>query len=369
MKRTRFTPGTLQNGDPVNAPFTARSRNDNFPQFANVDIAPMPAHHRARISGTPAPESLSLEESRRRLEHRLGLNVPYEWWPAAPTLKAIEAAGFRWVQVATPPLEMLADPRHGVRHASALRRSLEVTELCTVVHGPTSLKVGNALHDRAFEGLLEYAQQIGARHVVYHALDHPRRGSDSAAEEKALRRLVVTAEAMRITVCFENLCPVYPGRSSICHDPLSVRDLLRRVDSPAVGMLLDVGHANVVAGYMGVDVLTLVEPVLPSVRLFHVHDNFGARLRGAPESPSVDPLQLDLHLPPGSGSVPWEALGPMLLAHEAPLVMEIHPAHRPSPTTLHDLAMSLLGGREATPTEAQARRSVSSSLRRRAAVS
>jgi hypothetical protein len=43
-------------------------------------------------------------------------------------------------------------------------------------------------------------------------------------------------------------------------------------------------------------------------------------------------------------------LRPMLLQHEAPLMMEIHPAHRPSPTTLHDLATSLLGGREAAPT-------------------
>jgi hypothetical protein len=78
-------------------------------------------------------------------------------------------------------------------------------------------------------------------------------------------------------------------------------------------------------------------------------------LRGAGDSPSVDPLQLDLHLPPGAGTVPWEALGPMLLDHEAPLVMEIHPAHRPSPTTLHDLAMSLFGGREAAPVAAARR--------------
>jgi hypothetical protein len=60
----------------------------------------------------------------------------------------------------------------------------------------------------------------------------------------------------------------------------------------------------------------------------------------------VDLLQLDLHLPPGSGSVPWTRLRSMLLVHDAPLVMEIHPAHRPSPTTLRDLATSLLGGRE-----------------------
>ena len=32
-------------------------------------------------------------------KERLGLSVPYDWWPAAPLLKEIEAAGFRYVQV------------------------------------------------------------------------------------------------------------------------------------------------------------------------------------------------------------------------------------------------------------------------------
>jgi len=300
------------------------------------------------------PASGSLEVLRQRLEHRIGLNIPYEWWPGAATLKAIEAAGFCWVQVATPPVEMLADPRHGIRHATALRRSLEVTELSTVVHGPTNLKLGSLTHDRAFEALLEYAQNIGSRHVVYHALDFSRRGADSAREEKVLRRFATVAEVAKITICVENLCPVYPGRSSVCHDPLSVRDLVQRIGSPAVQMLFDVGHANVVAGFMGVELMTLLEPVAEYVRLFHVHDNLGARL-GGEGGPSVDPLQLDLHLPPGSGTIPWDRLGPALLEHDAPLMMEIHPAHRPGATTLWDVGLSVLGGREA-PEPVHARR-------------
>lgn len=308
-------------------------------------IQSMPVSQRTRPQ-VPVPASGSLEVSRKRLEHRIGLNIPYEWWPGAATLKAIEAAGFRWVQVAAPPVEMLADPRHGVRHAAALRRSLQVTELCTVVHGPTNLKLGSLVHDRAFEALLEYAQHIGSRHVVYHALDFPRRGAESAREEEALRRFATAAEVAKITICVENLCPVYPGRSSVCHDPLSVRDLVQRIGSPAVQMLFDIGHANVVAGFMGVELLTLLEPVQEHVRLFHVHDNLGARL-GGEGGPSVDPLQLDLHLPPGSGTIPWDRLGPALLEHDAPLMMEIHPAHRPGATTLWDVGLSVLGGREA----------------------
>jgi sugar phosphate isomerase/epimerase len=288
----------------------------------------------------------SSADARRRLDRRLGLNVPHEWWPGGALLKAIEAAGFPWVQVATPPVEMLADPRYAVRHATALRRSLDVTELCTVVHGPTSLRLGtSAVHNRAFEGLLEYALQIGSRHVVYHALDYTRRGRETAVEEQALRRMAAMAEAMKITICVENLCPLYPGYSSVCHDPLSVRELVRRIGSDAVGMLLDVGHANVVAGFMGVEVAALVEPVLPCVQLFHLHDNLGARL-GDAGTANLDPLRLDLHLPPGAGTIPWEAIAPLLLGHEAPLMMEIHPAHRPSPTTLHELAASLVAGRD-----------------------
>ena len=54
----------------------------------------------------------------------------------------------------------------------------------------------------------------------------------------------------------------------------------------------------------------------------------------------VDPLQLDLHLPPGGGNVPWDQLRAALISHEAPLMMEIHPAHRSVPSALWEAAMS-----------------------------
>jgi sugar phosphate isomerase/epimerase len=129
----------------------------------------------------------------------------------------------------------------------------------------------------------------------------------------------------------------------VCHDPLSVRDLVHRLDSRSYGVLLDVGHAHVVAGFMGVELCTLLEPVLDDVRLFHVHDNLGARL-GGEGSAAIDPLQLDLHLPPGGGSIPWDTIAPALLAHPAPLMMEVHPAHRSAPGDLWRAAASAFGG-------------------------
>ena len=216
-----------------------------------------------------------------------------------------------------------------VCHGQALRRSLDVTSLRTVVHGPTNLKLGSSLHDRAGEGLLEYAHMVGARHVVYHALDVPRQGADTYGEEQSLARLALAAETLGVTICAENLCPVYPGAPKVNHDPLVVRALVERIGSPALRMLFDLGHANVVADIEGTGVGELLEPALDAIALFHVHDNMGARRRGGGGF-ALDPLRLDLHLPPGLGTLPWERIAPALHDHAAPLVMEIHPSHRPA---------------------------------------
>ena len=49
--------------------------------------------------------------SRSDPTERLGLSIPYGWWPAAPILKEIEAAGFTFVQVPSPPASVLSIPR------------------------------------------------------------------------------------------------------------------------------------------------------------------------------------------------------------------------------------------------------------------
>jgi sugar phosphate isomerase/epimerase len=295
------------------------------------------------ISSRAGMQDAGEKERRERLSHRLGLNVPYEWWPRAAALKAVEAAGFHWIQVASPPVEVLADRRNAIRHARALRRSLEVTALKTVVHGPTDLRLGSSLHNRAAEGLLEHAHELGASHVVLHALDVRKTSADSEHEERALKLLARWAAGFDLVVCVENLCSTYPGPAKVSHDPHAVQSLVRRCDSPAVRMVLDIGHANVVADRDGVDIAELIEPVLEDVALFHVHDNLGTRRRGT-EALLFDPIRLDLHLPPGLGSVPWRALAPALGRHPAPLMLEIHPNWRPSALTLQRQSEAALVG-------------------------
>jgi sugar phosphate isomerase/epimerase len=107
-------------------------------------------------------------------------------------------------------------------------------------------------------------------------------------------------------------------------------------------MLFDTGHAHIAAALRRTDAGRLLEPVADTVGLFHVHDNFGTR-RHDLQAPGVDPLRLDLHLVPGSGSLPWERVAPSLLAHEAPLMLEIGPGVRQEPVALHTALREALG--------------------------
>jgi sugar phosphate isomerase/epimerase len=279
---------------------------------------------------------------------RLGLNLHRNHWPTAAALKAHEAAGFAWVQVHTPPWPMLCGRERTRLHARALRRVLDTTGLRLILHGPDDLTAGAPKQDRAFEGLLDYAYEARAELVVVHALnislgDHAR----AADEERSLQRLVHRARELGVTLALENLAPVYPSSPRMCHDPLAVRDLVRRLDSPGAGILFDIGHAHITGK------LDTLKRCAGDVVLFHAHDNLGARLNGL-EAPGVDPLRLDLHLAPGAGSLPWHRIAGLLRAHAAPLLLEIEPSHRPGLVTLAETAEHVLIGAQHAATDRSA---------------
>ena len=269
---------------------------------------------------------------RDRLAGRLGLSVPHEWWSSAPLVKSYEAAGFGWVQLHAPPVAVLANPRLCTRHAAGARAALATTGLAAILHAPAGLRAGRPGGDRAFEGLLSYAAEAGASQVVYHAMalpESPSAGPALAAEARSLAALAKFAERLDVTIALENLAPLYPGPETLSANPLTLRALVQSIGSERVALCLDVGHAHVIADRRHTGVEHLCRPVLDLVSAFHVHDNFGARKRRTGEELGVDPLRLDLHLSPGRGTLPWQRLGPLLDAHDAPLVLEVHPPHRP----------------------------------------
>jgi sugar phosphate isomerase/epimerase len=279
------------------------------------------------------------------LSGRLGLTVPHEWWPSAHLLKSFEAAGFSHVQVDAPPPSVLEDTRLVTRHAAALRESLGVTGLSLVLHAPAGLRLGTAAGDRAMDGLIDYMAEADAEQAVYHALayrDQPESEDALRAEMGSLRRAARRAELHGILISIENLAPLYPGREVLSASPMSLRTAARRLTSEGVGLCLDLGHAHITAELRHTSLECLIEPVMDAVTLIHAHDNYGARRNSAPgEALGVDPLRLDLHLPPGRGTLPWGEVAQHVMRCGAPVILEVHPPFRPKVAELHD-AGSLL---------------------------
>jgi sugar phosphate isomerase/epimerase len=272
----------------------------------------------------------------RPLGGRLGLNVPHGWWPTAATLKACDAAGYGWVQVHAPGVSVLLEPE-AARHAGAVRAALDQTTLRLVLHAPDDLMAGEDGADRAVAAVLEYAARAGAEHVVYHGMNvAPGATRALRAEERSLEALAGHARDAGVTLAVENLAPVHavPRVPRACHDPAAVAALVARLASGHIGMCLDVGHAHIVGAALDVPA--------EAIALFHVHDNLGARMTGDPP-PHLDPLRLDLHLPPGTGTVPWHRVAPLLAAAPAaPVQLEVHPPHRPEPLGLARVTAALL---------------------------
>jgi len=292
--------------------------------------------------------------NRESFADRIGLSVPYEWWPSPELLAEIEAAGLDWVQLPAPPASVLSDTRNCIRHARAVAAAVATTALRPVLHAPGDLLAGTATNDRALAGALSYAAECGAEQLVYHAqmvVDGRASQDRLLAETRSLAVLAATAERVGVTLALENLAPVYPGPETVSANPLAVRALARRIGSPAVKLCLDIGHANVIAGLRRTSLHRMIAPVLDMVSLFHVHDNLGARWRPADQRPGIDPLRLDLHLAPGGGSINWVQVGTLLAGHPAPMVLEIHPP-RARPAELATITRDELAGIAAVPVAA-----------------
>jgi sugar phosphate isomerase/epimerase len=280
------------------------------------------------------------------LAGRLGLTVPHEWWPSAHLLKSFEAAGFSYAQIDAPPASVLRDARLCTKHAVALREALVTTGLSPLLHAPAGLRLGVADGDRSMDGLIDYAAEVGASQVVYHALalpDEPASEDRLRFEVRALGRAARRAADLNLRVAVENLAPLYPGPETLSANPMSLRGLAHRLESDGIGVCLDIGHAHIVAEVLHTSLERFIEPVLDVVTLFHAHDNFGARREAEhADALGVDPLRLDLHLPPGRGTLPWHSVGALISTHTAPVVLEVHPPYRPRAAELREDAALLI---------------------------
>ena len=170
------------------------------------------------------------------LQPRLGLSVPYEWWPSAPSLKEIEAAGFAWVQVPAPPSVGAARPasvgaarrrpRRGARDDGAGARPARA-----------GLAAGGDARGRPRArgpALLRGRDRRGATSSTTPPTSPTAPPARTRCWPRLARSLAAAlAERLGVVIAIENLAPVFPGPDVLSFTPGVLRTMANRIGSPA----------------------------------------------------------------------------------------------------------------------------------------
>ena len=182
--------------------------------------------------------------------------------------------------------------------------------------GSTSSAIRFASLD-AVKYCLDWAVKVGATHLVVHPGGLSDRSEQDARTSALLESLEVLADAVgdaEIRICVENMPPgVFPG-----HRMNDLRQIVDQMDRPQIGLALDTGHAHISSTIQ-------METLAAGCRLFttHVHDNNGRN---------------DAHLPPGRGTLNWEAWPEALneIGYQGTIMLECIRFLREHPESLTD---------------------------------
>jgi len=194
-------------------------------------------------------------------------------------------------------------------------------------------------------------QRKGSRDARYSLNDQ------LAAERSALREAGDLAGELSVTIAVENYYPELPLVRGAVYDYSvwlwELAEQISAVDSPGIGICLDVGHAALAADFFGFDYLEECAAVAPLVRHLHLHDNLmKTNLIGEPAVSEHSVYGLgDLHLQPGMGIIPLGDLfqrvdfpeGPSCCVELCPNLYSLAPEALHAARELRELARAAWG--------------------------
>ncbi len=261
-------------------------------------------------------------------------------------LRRTKEAGPDFVEVCPHELGAILAGRLDGKRAHAVGELLADIGLASSVHAPHSLNLMDLdslnLQRSALEASIRFAGIIGASVVVCHAgkreARHATRGMTTqlAAEREALREAGDIAGEFGVVLAVENSYPEPPvARGEVyayAARPSELAGQVAAVGHPSVGACLDVGHAFVSSTLFDFDFMEECAILANFVRHVHLHDNFGVPDTGS-EGRLSERLAYgigDLHLPPGRGAIPLEALFSKAdFPHRPTCCVELHPSLGP----------------------------------------
>ncbi|MFA5852024.1 MAG: sugar phosphate isomerase/epimerase [Spirochaetales bacterium] len=247
-------------------------------------------------------------------------------------------AGFFFAEIPIHGMDCLLNGSLCRSRVAATRKALSAYPLGYTVHSPDHLNLADETdpetHARALRSTIDFASEIGARLVVYHGSARAGGRADAASTAMAempispppptelrafwadeIDRLGAVADyaaARGVTVAVENIFRQSAREVTYRIDPRQLAAVVAAVDSPALGICFDFGHAFISAGEVGFTMEEALRAVKPRLAHVHIHDNFGK-----PSIPNARPIDMmfrgagDLHMPPGWGAIPYESLFPI----------------------------------------------------------
>jgi sugar phosphate isomerase/epimerase len=260
-------------------------------------------------------------------------------------LEQLCTLGIEAVELPAHGLDLVINGRLNLKRQSAVLAILKNFDLAYSIHSPNPInlmdKTNPALHADVLLATLEFARQIKAVAVVYHAgrfiaeeefnifpvRSLCQKEQQKRLEQEALVLQSIAAQYPDVTIAIENARP-YLSQSPYCYGEFidQLKDQVERVDRENVKINLDFGHLFMTACFYGYDLLAAVERIRHLVVHTHIHDNFGASVHHW-EKQQTHQLPFgkgDGHMPVGWGAVPIKPILDRLLPdYKGLLMMEL----------------------------------------------
>ncbi|HQL91592.1 MAG TPA: sugar phosphate isomerase/epimerase [Syntrophales bacterium] len=253
--------------------------------------------------------------------------------------------GLGAVEIPVHGLDAIVHGRLNRSRVTAVRDLLHGYDFTYSVHSPNPLNLMDrdhgALHYQVFRASLEFAVEIGAGVVVYHAGRYvpeetfaipghvilSQKEQDTLLDREACAIRDLADEFPDVCICIENARP-YLYHSPYCYgeNPKALRDLVLNISKPNVRVNLDTGHLYMAAKFYGFDPVDAVSDMAPLIAHAHVHDNFGLSIHhNEKQQTHLVPFgRGDAHMPVGWGEIPiGDLLGAFLEGYRGLLITEL----------------------------------------------
>lgn len=246
-------------------------------------------------------------------------------------------------------LDVIKNGRLDKRRVKEIKSILKACDFRYSVHAPNPLnlmeKERAALHLDVFRSSLEFASEIGAGALVYHAgrkvpeeafyvtpqISYKKGELEGLMEQEASLLQKLAGEYPKINICVENARP-YLHHSPWCYAEKldALREQVAKVDRANVRITLDIGHLFLSSRLYGYDPVAAAKAAGKLIGHVHIHDNFGnAVYYGEKQQTHQLPFGSgDSHMPVGWGAIPFaEILTAMIEGYRGLFIMELRPRY------------------------------------------